>query len=244
MTLSETCLGRFPVPARDFQSQGLSGESLMTTIRFAPILPAADPATLAEAVGLLQAGQIIVFPTDTVYGVGAHGLREAAVARLFDAKLRERDKAIPLLLSDASDVEWVGEDISPLARALMARYWPGGLTLVVRARPGLPLSLTAGGDTVAVRVPDHPTPRALARALGAPLAATSANVSGDPPATTAAQAATALADRVALVLDGGPSPVGVASSVIDCTVDPPRILRAGALAADPTLAALLAPRPD
>lgn len=216
----------------------------MTRIRFAPILPADDPAALAEALRLLQAGAIVVFPTDTVYGVGAHGLREAAVSRLFDAKLRERDKAIPLLLSDASDVELVGVDIPALARELMARYWPGGLTLVVRARSGLPPSLTAGGDTVAVRVPDHPTPRALARALGVPLAATSANLSGKPPATTAAAAATALADRVALVLDGGPSPVGVASSVIDCTTDPPRILRAGALADDPALATLLGRRPD
>lgn len=214
----------------------------MTTIRFAPILPAADPTALAEAVQLLQAGEVVVVPTDTVYGVGAHGLRETAVSRLFDAKLRERDKAIPLLLSDALDVEIVGVAISPLARELMARYWPGGLTLVVRARPGLPPSLTAGGATVAVRVPDHPIPRALARALGAPLAATSANLSGEPPATSAAEAATALAHQVALVLDGGPSPLGVASSVIDCTADPPRILRAGALADDPALAALLARR--
>ncbi|MCW5881104.1 MAG: Sua5/YciO/YrdC/YwlC family protein, partial [Anaerolineae bacterium] len=135
----------------------------MTRIRFAPILPADDPAALAEALRLLQAGAIVVFPTDTVYGVGAHGLREAAVSRLFDAKLRERDKAIPLLLSDASDVELVGVDIPALARELMARYWPGGLTLVVRARSGLPPSLTARGGTVAVRVPNHPTPRALAR---------------------------------------------------------------------------------
>lgn len=214
----------------------------MTRIRFAPILPADAPDAISEALRHLGAGRLVVFPTDTVYGVGAFGLREAAVARLFDAKLRERDKAIPLLLSDASDVESVGEAITPLARALMARYWPGGLTLVVRARPGLPPSLTAGGPTVAVRVPDHPLPRALARGLGAPLAATSANLSGQPPATTAQQAALALADRVALILDGGPSPVGVASSVIDVTTDPPRILRAGALADDPALAALLGRR--
>ena len=203
----------------------------------ARILSATQPGAIEEAVRLLAADQLVVFPTDTVYGVGAHGLREAAVVKLFDAKVRPPHKAIPLLLSDAADVEQVGERLTPLARSLMARYWPGALTLVVWARPGLPPSLTAGEPTVALRVPDCAITRDLIRRLGVPLAATSANVSGQPPARTAQEAAEALADQVALILDGGPAPIGEASTVLDVTVDPPRVLRRGHLVDDPFLAA-------
>lgn len=206
----------------------------------ARILSATQPGAIEEAVRLLMADQLVVFPTDTVYGVGAHGLREAAVVKLFEAKVRPPHKAIPLLLSDAADVEQVGERLTPLARSLMARYWPGALTLVVWARTGLPPSLTAGEPTVAVRVPDCDVTRDVIRRLGVPLAATSANVSGQPPACTAQEAADALADQVALVLDGGPAPIGEASTVLDVTVEPPRVLRRGHLVDDPFLAALVA----
>ncbi len=205
----------------------------------ARILSSAQPGAVEEAVNLLAADQLVVFPTDTVYGVGAHGLREAAVVKLFEAKVRPPHKAIPLLLSEAADVEQVGERLTPLAWSLMARYWPGALTLVVWARPGLPPSLTAGELTVAVRVPDSPVTRDLIRRLGVPLAATSANVSGQPPARTAQAAAEALAEQVALILDGGPAPIGEASTVLDVTVDPPRVLRRGHLVDDPFLAGLL-----
>lgn len=198
------------------------------------------PDAVGEAVRLLAVGELVVFPTDTVYGVAAHGLKDEAVQRLFTAKFRPVAKAIPLLLANADDVDQVAEYVSPLARGLMARYWPGALTLVVWARPGLPPALTAGESTVAVRVPDHPTPRALARLLGAPLAATSANLSGQPPATAAWEATDALGDRVALVLDGGPATGGMASTVVDVTQDPPRILRRGPLADDEYLAGLCA----
>ena len=205
----------------------------------ARILSVSHPGAVEEAVRLLAADELVVFPTDTVYGVGAHGLREAAVVKLFDAKVRPPHKAIPLLLSDAADVERVGEHLTPLARSLMARYWPGALTLVVWAKAGLPPSLTAGEPTVAVRVPDSQVTRDLIRRLGAPLAATSANVSGQPSARTALEAADALADQVALILDGGPAPIGEASTVLDVTVEPPRVLRRGHLVDDPFLAALV-----
>ncbi len=204
------------------------------------LLSADAPGALDEAVARLRADELVVFPTDTVYGVGAHGLREEAVAKLFTAKFRPLHKAIPLLLADAADVAEVAQDVSDVARDLMARYWPGALTLVVAARPGLPPSLTAGEPTVAVRMPDCEVTRALARLLGAPLAATSANLSGASPAVTAQEAVAALGDRVALVLDGGPSPIGQASTVLDVTVYPPRVLRAGHLVDDAYLASLLA----
>ncbi|MFN8498484.1 MAG: L-threonylcarbamoyladenylate synthase [Anaerolineae bacterium] len=201
----------------------------------APILRADAPGALETGVARLLADDLIVVPTDTVYGVAAHGLREAAVAKLYDAKLRPRDKAIPLLLADPDDVDRVGVNIGPLARRLMARYWPGALTVVIPARPDLPPSLTAGGDTVAVRIPDCDVTRALIRALGAPLAATSANLSGAQPALTALDAAAMLGDAVALILDNERSPGGEASTVVDATVSPPRVLRPGPLALDPDL---------
>ncbi len=200
-----------------------------------PIIRADAPGALPEAVRLLRADHLIVVPTDTVYGVAAHGLREAAVAKLYDAKLRPRDKAIPLLLAGPGDVEQVGIGIGDLARELMERYWPGPLSVVIPARPDLPPSLTAGGKTVAVRIPDCDVTRALIRALGAPLAATSANLSGDSPALTAHDAADMLGDAVALALDNGRSPGGEASTVVDATVSPPRVLRPGPLTIDPDL---------
>ncbi len=200
-----------------------------------PVIRADALGALDESVRALLADKLIVVPTDTVYGVAAHGLREAAVAKLYDAKLRPRDKAIPLLLADPADVEHVGIGVGALARTLMARYWPGALTVVIPARPELPPSLTAGGNTVAVRIPDCDVTRALIRALGAPLAATSANLSGVSPALTASDAVAMLGDAVALILDNGHSLGGEASTVVDATVSPPRILRPGPLTLDPDL---------
>lgn len=171
----------------------------------------------------------MAFPTDTVYGVGAHALLPEAVARLYTAKVRPEGKAIPLLLADAADIERVSLDLPPLASRLIAAFWPGALTLVVPRSAWLPDIVTAGGPTVAVRLPDHPAPRALARALGAPLAATSANLSGQAEATTAAEVLAQLDGRIELLLDGGVCAGGVASTVLDLTVHPPAILRAGAL---------------
>lgn len=205
----------------------------------APVVSITQPGAIEQAARLLRAGELVVFPTDTVYGVGAFGLSDVAVSKLFTAKVRPPHKAIPLLLSDASDVDMVGENFSSLAVALMARYWPGPLTLVVAARPGLPPSLTAGEPTVAVRVPDLAATRLLIRLVGVPVAATSANVSGQSPALTAAEAAEALGDRVALILDGGPAALGEASLVLDVTTDPPRILRPGGLSHDPWLGSVL-----
>lgn len=195
----------------------------------AEVLLAHTGDAVAKAAAIIMRGGLVAFPTDTVYGVGTHGLLAQAVHRLYAAKLRPRDKAIPLLLADAQDMTVVGRNIPPLAWHLAARFWPGALTLVVPRSPDLPDILCAGGDTVAVRVPDHPVTLALIRAVGAPLATTSANLSGHPPATTADEVLQAIGDRVDLILDGGVSPGGVPSSVLDVTMTPPRLLREGAL---------------
>ena len=193
------------------------------------VISADRPGALAQAVAVLRAGGLVAFPTDTVYGVGAHAYQPAAVARLYTAKVRPEGKAIPLLLGDAADIERVSRDLPPLTQRLMDAFWPGALTLVVPRNPGLPDIVTAGGPTVAVRLPDHPLPRALARALGAPLAATSANLSGQAEASSAADVMAQLDGRIDLLLDGGRCPGGVPSSVVDLTVQPPAILRQGAL---------------
>ena len=194
----------------------------------APILNAADPAAIARAAEILRRGGVIAFPTDTVYGIGAHGLNGEAVERLYVIKGRPGEKAIPLLLASADDVMQAAREVPPAGRALMRRYWPGALTLVLPKQPHLPLAVTAT-DTVAVRVPNHPVVRALIRALGAPLAATSANRSGEPELLDAQAIAGALGAQLDLILDGGALAGGVPSTVVDVTVEPPRVLRAGAI---------------
>ena len=198
----------------------------MTTRR----LDAADATAIVAAADLLRRGLPVVLPTDTVYGVGVLPFDAAAVERLYEVKGRPAEKGIPILLGDVADVAHVAGIIPSAAAALMAHFWPGPLTLVVPRRPELPANLSPD-DTIAVRVPDHAVARALIRAAGGALATTSANVSGRPPARAADEALAALDGRVAAVLDDGPSPGGVASTVVDCTVDPPIVRRAGPLSA-------------
>lgn len=177
----------------------------------------------------LGCGQVVAFPTDTVYGIGAHAFLPEAVATLYAVKQRPLEKAIPILIADVADTACVAGRVPAIVWRLAEQFWPGELTLVVPRAPHLPSIVTAGEDTVAVRCPDHPVARALIRALGAPLAATSANLSGQPNPTTAQQVAAQLTGRLPLILDGGPAPVGTPSSVVDVSVDPPRLLRAGAI---------------
>jgi len=202
-----------------------------------PILPG-DMASVALAAEALRRGEVVAFPTDTVYGVGAALFHEGAIRALYEIKGRPEAKAIPLLLADPADLGCVAASVPPLAERLIRRYWPGGLTLVVEARPELPEVLLAGGRTVAVRVPDHPIARALIRAVGVPLATTSANRSGEPEALTAAEVIGQLGRGVRWVLDGGRSPGGKPSTVVDLSTDPPVIRRVGAIPADELLPVL------
>lgn len=186
---------------------------------------------IAYAVRVLHDGGIVAFPTDTVYGIGAHAFLPAAVERLYVAKCRPPDKAIPLLLSRVEALASVAASVPDLAYVLADRFWPGALTLVLHRAARIPDAVTAGGDTVAVRVPDHPVVQALLRELDAPLAATSANLSNHPAPATASGVLAQLEGRIDLLLDGGLCPGGVASTVLDLTVRPPKILRAGGIPA-------------
>jgi L-threonylcarbamoyladenylate synthase len=190
----------------------------------------ADSTGLHRAAELLRAGQLVAFPTDTVYGVGAPVLDAPAVVSIYLAKERPPEKAIPVLVADDSDLPRIALSVPDSARALMARFWPGGLTLVLPKRPDVP-EIVSSDATVAVRIPDLDLARALMRLTG-PLAATSANRSGQSSPVTAGDVMVQLGGRIAAVLDGGPCPGGVPSTVVDCMAWPPRVLRQGALSFD------------
>ncbi|CAG0961994.1 Threonylcarbamoyl-AMP synthase [Anaerolineae bacterium] len=193
------------------------------------ILPATDTQAFGHAVRLLRAGKIVAFPTDTVYGVGATGFSESAIEQLFIAKNRAHDKAIPYLLANAKDLQLVARDLPPTAYALAAKFWPGALTLIVSASERVPKILIAGGTSVAVRVPNHPTTRALIDSLGAPLAATSANISGARDPATAQEVLAQLNGHIPFILDGGATRGNVPSTIVDVTTDPPKVWRVGVI---------------
>lgn len=202
----------------------MSGYRLRTEI-----LPA-DPAHIARAVEALRAGGLVAFPTDTVYGVAALPWNEAAVERLYAVKERPAQKAIPLLISDADRLSRIAA-LPPQYAVLPARFWPGGLTLVLPKTSLVPKAVSAG-PTVAVRVPDLPLVRDLIRQAGGALAVTSANLSGQPGPVTAQEVAAQLGERIELILDGGPCREGVPSTILDCSVQPPVLLRRGAVPED------------
>lgn len=183
------------------------------------------------AVERLRAGEVIAIPTDTVYGIAADGFNADAVEKLFVAKDRPSHKAIMLLLGDYEDLAKATDYISPTAERLAQRFWPGGLTLVVKARPDIPANLTADTHTIGVRLPDSDFVRELVRAFGSPIAATSANLSGGANPRTPQDVLAALDGRIATLFDGGPTAGSLASTVLDCTIDPPRVLREGAISA-------------
>lgn len=197
--------------------------------RVTRVMRVEDPQAISVAVEALRQGGLVVFPTDTVYGIGASALLPSTVEQLFVAKARPRSMGIPLLLSSVTDIDVVTRDASKLASLLMRRFWPGGLTLVLWRSALVPDVVTAGGETVAVRLPDHPVPRSLAAGLGVPLAVTSANLSGHPSPVTAQDALRDLEGRVDVVLDGGPCPGGVESTIIDVTGAELALLREGAI---------------
>lgn len=186
------------------------------------------PEALAQAGTLIRSGELVAFPTETVYGLGANALDADAVKRIFEAKGRPGDN--PLIVH-ISAVEQLGPLISvepsPMARALMDACWPGPMTLIFPKSDLVPMAVTAGLDTVAVRFPAHPAARALIDAARRPVAAPSANRSGRPSPTTAAHVLADMDGRIPMILDGGPCAVGLESTVIDMTGDVPRILRPG-----------------
>jgi L-threonylcarbamoyladenylate synthase len=188
---------------------------------------------IAQAAKRLRAGAVIAFPTDTLYAVAARAADPVAVARLYDVKERPAGQPMVWLVLDREQVERFA-DVSAAAAELMARYWPGPLTLVLPAR------VRSDGPTIAVRAPDHDVALALLRALGEPVASSSANPAGRPPPVDADQVIAGLGEQLDIVLDGGPCRIGQPSTILDLSGATPRILREGAIPAD----ALIFPSPS
>jgi L-threonylcarbamoyladenylate synthase len=186
------------------------------------------PTQLNLAAQLLRAHQLVAFPTDTVYGLGTLAFDEVTVLKLYVAKERPPEKAIPILIADSTDLDLVARDVPPIAYRLMETFWPGALTLVVPKQPHIPIEVSTT-DTVAVRMPDLDLARNLMRLTG-PLAVTSANRSAGPNPRTAQAVLDQLAGRINAIVDGGETPGGVPSTVVDCTQSMPVILREGAWA--------------
>ena len=193
------------------------------------ILSAADPVAIAEAAAVIRGGGLVAFPTETVYGLGANAFDPRAVARVFEVKARPSFDPLIVHLASARDLPLVSPTDDPRVRALGARFWPGPLTLVVPRRPEVPDLVTAGLETVGVRVPAHPAAHALIAAAGTPVAAPSANPFGYVSPTTAAHVAELLGRAVDLVLDGGPCRVGVESTILSLAALQPVILRPGGI---------------
>ena len=191
-----------------------------------------DPTILARAGEIIRRGGLVAFPTETVYGLGAHALDVAAVRRIYWAKRRDPSDPLIVHLRAATDVPAVATDIPPIARTLAEHFWPGPLTLVLPKRALVPDAATAGLPTVAVRVPSHPVAQGLLAAAGVPIAAPSANLFMRTSATTAQHVLEDLGDRVDLILDGGPAPHGIESTVVAVSTSEARLLRPGATTAE------------
>ena len=202
-------------------------------ILFADGLDAADPLLVDRVARSLGSGGVAVLPTDSVYGICCAATpNNPGHGRIFEVKRRDRAQTLPWFVADASDLALYGKDVPSWALRLAERYWPGALTLVVRASDLVPAEYAQpapGGGTIALRVPGSELDRAIVRALGCPVAQTSANVHGAPSATSGASLEPAVAEAVDLVVDAGPATVGVASTIVDATGALPRVLREGAI---------------
>ena len=196
---------------------------------------APDPGVLQTAARILNAGGVVAYPTDTLYGLAADPRDRAAIDRLVDAKRRPAGLALPLIASDRAQAERAAAGLTPLARRLMDAFWPGPLAIVVDAAGGLDPRVVGAGGTIAVRVPANAVARALAHALHYPIIATSANRSGSPAPATAAAACAAFGPDIDAVIDAGPTPGGSPSTIVDARGTAPRLVREGAVPWDRVL---------
>jgi L-threonylcarbamoyladenylate synthase len=191
------------------------------------VIRANDLQSLSDAAMTLDRGGLVVIPTDTVYGVAARLDRPEAIARLYVAKGRPEEKPIPVLISSPDQLAWLTSDLPIGAAAFAAQFWPGALTIALPRSAAVPDLVVAGGDTVGLRMPDHPFALALIAVCGGALAVTSANRSGEPSLREAAAVARAIGGAVDLIVDGGTTPGGLASTVVTLAEDGPRVLREG-----------------
>ena len=204
--------------------------SEFTTTRVVAIDPTTpDRIAIAEAASIIRSGELVAFPTETVYGLGADGLNPIALGRIYRVKGRPPDNPLILHLASQDQLSVVAADVPAIAQRLIQAFWPGPLTLILPKASGVPDLATAGLSTVAVRMPAHPVALALIKAAHTPIAAPSANRSGLPSPTTAQHVLDDLRDRIPLILDAGPTHIGLESTVLDVTSIPPIILRPGGL---------------
>jgi L-threonylcarbamoyladenylate synthase len=192
-------------------------------------IPRKVSSQIEKAVNIIRKGGVVAFPTDTVYGLGTGIYNETGIKKIYQIKKRSTGVALPILLSDASQIHEVARELPANAWRLIKEFMPGGLTLIVYRSRIISDLITAGGDTVAIRIPDHPVPRALIRSLGMPIIGTSANISGKPTLVTAEEVQTELGKNVNLVIDAEPVPNGTESTVVDVASAVPVILREGAI---------------
>ena len=191
-----------------------------------------EPADLKRAVRHLKTGGVVAIPTDTLYGLAADIFNPTALDRVFAVKGRSEDQPLPVLVSGWEQAERVAKDIPPQAKGLAERFWPGPLTLVMLRSEGVPDRLTAGGPTVALRMPAHPVPIQLIDRLGGPISGTSANISGGADPSTLEELTAQIGGRVDYIVKSGPEPRGTASTVVDITSQRPKLLREGAISFD------------
>jgi L-threonylcarbamoyladenylate synthase len=185
-----------------------------------------------RAIEIFKAGGIVAFPTDTVYGLGGDAFSSEVAERIYRVKQRPWSLPLPVLLADLTQVATVANSVPNIARFLMKRFWPGGLTLVLPKRDSLPEIISAGGDKVAIRIPNHVVPLTLIHGLGAPIIGTSANISDKPSPVTAQEVEQQLGSQVDFIIDMGRCPGGLESTVVDVTGEAPMILRQGIIPED------------
>lgn len=184
---------------------------------------------IRQAVVILKQGGVIAFPTETVYGLGASIALPEAASRIYQIKGRDQSKALPLMLSDISQINYVADSVPEVAWLLVREFWPGPLTLVVTKSAAVPDLITSGSKTVAIRISSHPVAQAIVEELGAPITGTSANISGKPNPATAEEVRIQLGGKIDFIIDGGKCPGGIESTIIDVTKEVPVILREGAI---------------
>ncbi len=192
-------------------------------------LPSPIQKQVEKGVSILKQGGIVAFPTDTVYGLGTCANLPSAVERVYQVKERPQNMALPLLLAHTSQISEIAEPVPPVAWLLARSFLPGALTLVLHKSKSVPDIITAGGTTVAIRIPAHPVPVALVEGLGAPIVGTSANLSGQPSALTADEVYSQFGGEIDLVIDGGRCSGGRESTIVDVTGETPVVLREGAI---------------
>ncbi len=186
-----------------------------------------DESLIAEASSILRAGGVVAYPTETFYGLGADGQIEDAIKKIFLIKGRNFKNPISVIIGNANDVRGLVEEIPEFALHLMEKFWPGALTIIFKASPDVSPLLTAGTGKIGIRLSSHPVATALANKLGHPITATSANLSGKHECTSADEVIQGIGDQIDAVMDGGQTPGGSGSTIIDVTTDPPVILREG-----------------